>query len=111
VSTAINGDYIPYVVKPEVILSDHGTQYTSKHWIRGLEALGIRVRYSPIRNPQCNPSERYMREIGKACRIYYERNHKKWPELTPHIEAWLNKTVSDATGFTPHEIMYGGEAP
>jgi hypothetical protein len=52
-----------------------------------------------------------MREIGKACRIYCERNHKKWPELIPHIEAWLNKTVSDATGFTPHEMMYGGKAP
>ncbi|PNF15702.1 hypothetical protein B7P43_G12473 [Cryptotermes secundus] len=107
----LTDDYIPHVVKPEMILSDHGTQYTSSPWVRGLEALGIRARYSPIRNPQSNPAERYMREIGKACRIYCERNHRKWPELIPHIEAWLNKTNSDAAGFTPDEMMYGGEAP
>jgi hypothetical protein len=52
-----------------------------------------------------------MREIGKACRIYCERNHKKLPELVPHIEAWLNETTSDVNGFTSHEMMYGGEAP
>jgi hypothetical protein len=51
-----------------------------------------------------------MREIGKACRIYCETNHKKWPELIPYIEAWLNKTTLDATRFTQHEMMYGGEA-
>jgi hypothetical protein len=25
-----------------------------------------------------------MRELGKACRIYCEKNHKKWPELIPY---------------------------
>jgi hypothetical protein len=51
-----------------------------------------------------------MREIGKARKIYCEKNHKKRPELIPYIEAWLNQTTSDATEFTPHELMYGGEA-
>jgi hypothetical protein len=107
----IADDYIPHVVKPETILSDHGTQYTSWRWIDGLKELGINCRFTPIRNPQSNPVERFMREIGKACRIYCEKNHKKWPELIPHIESWINETVSEATGFTPRELMYGGEAP
>jgi hypothetical protein len=107
----LSEDYVPHVVKPETILSDHGTQYTSSHWANGLNKLGIKVRFSPIRNPQSNPSERYMREIGKACRIYCEKSHKKWPELIPYIETWLNQTTSDATGFTPYEIMYGEETP
>jgi hypothetical protein len=104
-------DYAPYVVKPETILSDHGTQFTSRKWIDGLNELGINARFTPIRNPQSNPAERYMREIGKACHIYCERNHKTWPELIPHLESWLNETVSEATGFTPHELMYGSDAP
>jgi transposase InsO family protein len=107
----IADDYIPHVVKPETILSDHGTQYTSRKWIDGLNELGINVRFTPIRNPQSNPVERFMREIGKACRIYCEKNHNKWPELIPHLESWINETVSEATGFTPRELMYGGEAP
>jgi hypothetical protein len=107
----ITDNYIPYVVKPETILSDHGTQYTSRKWIDGVKQFGINVRFTPIRNPQSNPVERFMREIGKACRIYCEDNHKKWPELIPHLESWINETVSEATGFTPRELMYGGNAP
>jgi hypothetical protein len=107
----ITDDYIPYVMKPETILSDHGTQYTSRKWTDGLKQLGINVRFTPIRNPQSNPVERFMREIGKACRIYCADNHRKWPELIPHLESWINETVSEATGFTPRELMYGGVAP
>jgi hypothetical protein len=52
-----------------------------------------------------------MREIGKACRIYCHQNHKKWPELVPKIEEWLNDTVSDATGFAPCGLMHGVDRP
>jgi hypothetical protein len=104
-------DYIPRVVKPETILSDHGTQFTSLRWTEGLKRLGINTRFTPIRHPQSNPVERFMREIGKACRIYCEHNHKKWPELVPYLESWINETVSEATGFTPRELMYGGGTP
>jgi hypothetical protein len=103
--------FVPTIVKPETVLSDNGTQFTSRTWVLGLEGAGIGIRYSPIRNPQSNPVERYMREIGKACRIYCHQNHRKWPELVPKIEEWLNDTVSDATGFAPCELMYGVERP
>jgi hypothetical protein len=52
-----------------------------------------------------------MREIGKACTIYCDKNHKKWPELILYIEARLNQTTSDDAGFTPHEMMYSEVAP
>jgi transposase InsO family protein len=72
----IADDYVPHVVKPETILSDHGTQYTSRKWIDGLNELGIDVRFTPIGNPQSNPVERFTREIEKACHIYCEKNQK-----------------------------------
>jgi hypothetical protein len=52
-----------------------------------------------------------MKELAKFFRIYCSENHKKWAELIPHIEAWLNNTVASATGFTPTELMFGGEGP
>ena len=47
----------------------------------------------------------------KVFRIYCSQNHKKWAELTPYIELWLNNTVAGATVFTPSELMFGGKSP
>jgi len=47
--------------------------------------------------------------LSKFCRIYCSENHKKWAELLPYIESWINNTVASATGYTPSELMYGSE--
>jgi hypothetical protein len=52
-----------------------------------------------------------MKEISKFFRIYCSKNHRKWAELIPQIESWLNNTVASATGFTPAELMFGGTGP
>jgi hypothetical protein len=44
-----------------------------------------------------------MRELSKFFRIYCHDNHKKWAELLPHIEGWLNKTVA--------RLMFGDRKP
>ena len=105
----LTNHYFLHVVKPEVVLSDNGTQFRSPSWKRNLEALNVHVRYTAVRNPQANPSERCMREISKFFRIYCSENHRKWVELIPHIESLLNNTIASATGFTPTELMFGGK--
>jgi hypothetical protein len=50
-----------------------------------------------------------MREISKFCRICCHSNHRKWAELIPHIEDWLNNTVASATLYTPVELLFGAE--
>jgi hypothetical protein len=52
-----------------------------------------------------------MREIGKFCKIYCHQNHKKWPELLPKIEEWINGSVSDSTGYAPVELMFDEPRP
>jgi hypothetical protein len=52
-----------------------------------------------------------MRELGKYFRIYCHETHKKWPELVPHIENWLNSSVSQSTGYSPVELLYGNAKP
>jgi hypothetical protein len=93
------------VNKPKVILSDHGSQFTSTKWKTTISDLGIEIRFSPIRHPESNPTERIMRELGKYFRIYCNETHKKWPELVPYIEMWLNSSLSSTTGYTPIELM------
>ena len=52
-----------------------------------------------------------MREISKFCKIYCSQNHRKWAELLPKIEEWLNTTVADSTGFTPVEMLFQVKKP
>ena len=103
--------YFLHVIKREEILSDNGKQFHSPSWKRNLESLNVQVRYTAVRHPQSNPSERGMKEISKFFSIYCSDNHRKCAELIPHIESWLNNTVASATGFTPAELMFGGKGP
>jgi transposase InsO family protein len=100
-------DYFWKHSKPQIILSDHGSQFTSSLWKNTLAALNIKVRYTPIRNPESNPTERVMRELGKYFRIYCEETHRKWPELVPNIQDWLNSSVIATTGYAPVELFNG----
>jgi transposase InsO family protein len=68
----LQNDYFEKRSKPQIILSDHGSQFISSLWKNTLTALNIKVRYTPIRNPESNPTERVMRELGKYFRIYCE---------------------------------------
>jgi hypothetical protein len=47
-----------------------------------------------------------MRDNEKYWKIYCRETQKKWPELIPEIESWLNTTISGSTGYTPVELMF-----
>jgi hypothetical protein len=99
------------MVVPKCILSDNGTQFTSPVWKKRLAELAIEVKFCPVKRPQANPSERCMKEIGKFFKIYCFQNHRKWPELLPDVEKWLNHTMADSTGFCPVELMFNESQP
>jgi hypothetical protein len=103
--------YFGKVIKPKIFLSDNASQFRSPSWRKQLQLHGVDVRFTPIRHPESNPSERCMRELSKFCRIYCHDNHKKWAELLPHIERWINNTVAGGTGYTPTELMFGLKRP
>ena len=103
--------YFVNITKPKIILSDNGSQFRSPVWLKKLKERDVTTRFSLIRDPESNPSERVMRELSKFFRIYCHDNHKKWAELLPHIEGWLNKTVASSTCYSPSELMFGGRKP
>jgi transposase InsO family protein len=96
----LQNDYFEKHSKPQIILSDHGSQFTSSLWKNALTALNIKVRYIPIRNPEGNPTERVMTELGKYFRIYCEETYNKWPELVPKIQDWLNSSVIELLNYS-----------
>lgn len=93
--------------KPERVLSDHGTTFTSDVWITTLNDLGVQTIYSSIRHPQSNPSERCMKELGRLCRLYCHQDHTSWVDLIPHLNRWLNEVPHRSIGVTPVEAHTG----
>lgn len=83
--------YITEIGKPEAILTDNGTQFTSSKWKNRLNELNITTCYTTAYHPQSNPVERYNREIGRLLRTYCNEQHSKWPNFLDKIEFWMNR--------------------
>jgi len=102
--------YFGEVIKPTVIMSDNGNQFRSPSWRRKLTENAVAVRFSPVRHPQNNPSERVMKELSIFYRIYCHQYHKRWADLLPQIEQWLNKTVASSTRYAPVEFISNAQS-
>lgn len=100
-------NYEQNIGKIQCILSDHGTQFTSKKWYSGLDELDIKYIHSSVYSPQCNPIERYNREINRLCRLYCSEKHTKWAEYLPQVEYCLNYSINSVTEQAPYTLMFG----
>ena len=99
--------YIGEVGKPNAILTDNGTQFTSKQWVKGLNELQIKPKYTAIRNPCTNLAERVNRILGNLFRIFVGDQHTKWSRFITTIEICINETYHDTIELTPYEAQFG----
>lgn len=102
----ILNDLLP-VIRVKRILSDQGTQFTSRLWRKALQEADIRVTFTTVRNAPSNPSERYMKELGRFFRTYCHDRHTSWAKFVPTIEKCLNNVPHSSTGRSPIEIVTG----
>lgn len=107
ITNKLINDYIPTTGKPESIISDNGTQFTSKSWYNTLKENNIKCIFTTKYHPQANPVERYNREIGRLLRTYCHNQHSKWPNYLEKIEFWMNQLRSEVTDATPIQILKG----
>lgn len=111
VSKRMVEDYVQEVGKPQVVLSDHGTQFTSQLWRQRLEQSGMIAKFTSVYHPQSNMAERVMRELGRMFRTYCHAKHTTWPSYVSRIEGWINHSTHESTGFTPLDLMKGRRPP
>lgn len=90
-----------------VVLSDKGSQFTSKIWQQGIRRLGAIPTTCSVHTPMANPSERVMRSLGNMFRAMCNQNHRAWFSKLQTIEWVLNNTVHASTGYTPLELLSG----
>src|SRR5262249_27746389 len=91
------------VGKPNVIISDRGTNYTSHQFKRYLNEHNVTHRLTSSYHPQANGlCEKANHTIVVALRLAINLRPKvKWSSLLPQVLDNYNRTPTDATGFTP----------
>lgn len=92
---------------PKKLISDNGSQFTSKAFIDFLKENFIIHILTPPYSPQCNATERANRTVKTMIKIYLRENQKKWDEQLPEIQFAINTAVQDSTGFSAAEMNFG----
>lgn len=101
----LENDYFPEVGRPETILTDNGGQFITNRWAQFANEMGFEIRKTSPYNPQSNPVERVMRELGRIIRAYASHSHATWINIIPRAERVINETVHSSTRFTPNELQ------
>src|SRR5436190_4810744 len=109
VTRAITDRVIMRHGKPEIVISDNGTQFKSTSMTTRLRAFGIQHRTAPVRAPHCNPVERTNRTIKTMVAQYVGQDHRAWDEHIPALQFAYNTAPHDATGYTPAYLNCGRE--
>lgn len=92
---------------PEVILTDNGTQFTSKLFQDLLSRYHVTHWRTPSYHPQINDSERVNRVITTAIRATIKKDHKDWANNIQTIANAIRNSVHDSTKYTPYFVLFG----
>ena len=93
---------------PKKIVSDRGSQFTSRFWKSLHEALGTRLNFSTAYHPQTDgQTERVnqiLEDMLRACVLDYG---KSWDKNLPYAEFSYNNSYQASLQMSPFEALYG----
>src|SRR4051794_20177046 len=93
---------------PKSILSDRGSQFTSRFWKKVQEGLGARLNFSTAYHPQTDgQTERVnqiLEDMLRACVLEYG---SKWEDYLPFAEFSYNNSYQASLQMAPFEVLYG----
>jgi transposase InsO family protein len=93
---------------PKKIVSNRGTQFTSKFWERLHETLDTQLCFSSAYHPQTNGQTERVNQIRedmlRACALQYGRS---WEKSLPYVEFSYNNSYQESLKMAPVEMLYG----
>ncbi|KAJ6436365.1 retrovirus polyprotein [Purpureocillium lavendulum] len=93
---------------PAAIVTDRGTQFTSRMWKRLCELLRIKQRLSTAWHPETDgATERANQEVERYIRIFTTYAQDDWDELLPAAAMALNNRTATSTGLSPFFFTHG----
>lgn len=93
---------------PKVILSDHGSQFSSEFWSSLCTTLNVKARLATAHHQQTNGQiERTNSVIEQYLRCYCSTAQNEWCFYLPLCEMAYNDSIHNSTGTTPFKANYG----
>jgi transposase InsO family protein len=93
---------------PKKIVSDRGTQFTSKFWERLHETLDTQLCFSSAYHPQTDGQTERINQILKdmlrACALQFG---KSWDKSLPYAEFSYNNSYQESVKMALFEMLYG----
>ena len=92
---------------PDNIITDRGTQFTSRFWNRVCSHMSINHRLSTAFHPQTDgQTERQNQTMEQYLRAFCNYEQDNWVELLPLAEFAYNNSVHASTRMTPFWAVY-----
>jgi hypothetical protein len=93
-----------------VLISDRGSQLTSKILRAALETLNVQHNLAAVQHHQTNGNaERTIRTINDMLAIFSNPQQNNWASVLPFATLAHNCSPSKTTGFSPFLTVYGRE--
>jgi transposase InsO family protein len=92
---------------PKKIVSDKGTQFTSRFWERLHETLDTQLRFSSAYHPQTDDQtervNQILEDMLRACALQYGSS---WDNILPYAEFSYNNSYEESLKMVPFEMLY-----
>jgi hypothetical protein len=93
---------------PKKLMSDRGTQFTSRFWERFHKTLDTQLCFSFAYHPQTDgQTERVnqiLEDMLRACALQYGRS---WDKSLLYVEFFYNNSYQESLKMAPFEMLYG----
>jgi IS30 family transposase len=93
---------------PKKIMSDRGSQFTSKFWEKLHESMDTKLNFSSAYHPQTNGqierTNQILKDMLRACALKYG---KSWDKSLPYTKFSYNNSYQASIKMTPFDALYG----
>ncbi|WVZ58144.1 hypothetical protein U9M48_008447 [Paspalum notatum var. saurae] len=93
---------------PKRIISDRGSQFTSRFWEQLHNSLDTKLRFSTSNHPQTDGqterTNQILEDMLRACAIQYGTS---WDKCLPYAEFSYNNSYQASLKKSPFEALYG----
>jgi hypothetical protein len=93
---------------PKKIVSDRGSQFTSKFWEKLHESMDTKLNFSSAYHPQIDGqterTNQIIEDILRACALKYG---KSWYKSLPYAELSYNNSYQASIKMALYEALYG----